>query len=231
MRAVSAVPLSLCLLLLTSSAVAGEMPPLAYSALPIRGKVVDGTTGQPLEGVIIVAQWILYEANVGGENPRERLQVLETVTAPNGTYTFPGWGPKPNPHRIYSVGSMPVGFCCFLTDRDPRLSYFKSGYRPLTLSNTKPIDIKPPVRTSDWDGKTIELEPFQGSLDEWARQLYFLQSGLDWGHVDWRNFPRIVLAIEEERVRLPGRTDWSVRDLEAFPTTREEILRELRERP
>ncbi len=228
MRGVSAVLLGLSLLLLTSSAVAGEMPPPAYSALPIRGKVVDATTGQPLEGVIIVAQWILYEANVGGQNPRERLQVLETVTAPDGTYAFPGWGPKPNPLRIYSIGSIGVGFCCFLTDRDPRLSYFKPGYQPLTLSNIKPIDIKPPVRTSDWDGKTIELEIFKGPVAEWERAIGFLQDGLDWYKLDWRACPRMVLAIEEERVRnrFPH-----LGDLESLGTTKEEILRELGRRP
>ena len=36
--------------------------PLSYSAKPTRGTVIDRQTGQPLEGVIIVGQWILYEA-------------------------------------------------------------------------------------------------------------------------------------------------------------------------
>lgn len=230
MRGVPMV-LSFLLFLLASSAVAGDMPPPAYSAQPIRGKVVDGTTGQPLDGVIIVAQWILYEANVGGQNPRKRLQVLETVTAPDGTYAFPGWGPKPNPLRTYSIGSMGVGFCCFFTDRDPRLSYFKPGYRPLTLSNRKPVDIKPSVRTSDWDGKTIELEPFRGSPNEWADVLGFLQTDLDWGALDWRLYPRMALAVEEERVRLPGRTGWVLGSLESLGTTREEIMRKLGSKP
>jgi len=207
------------------------MPPPFYSAQPIQGRVVDASTGQPLEGVIVVAQWVLYRTTLGGENPHERLQVLETVTAPDGTYAFPGWGPKPNPLRIDSIGSIGVGFCCFLTDRDPKLSFFKSGYRPLTLLNTKPIDIKPPVRTSDWDGKTIELEPFRGSLNEWATKLHFLQGSLGWHDLDWRASPRMVLAIEEERLRLPGRTEWSVSGLGILGTSREEILRELRGRP
>jgi hypothetical protein len=204
------------------------MPPSSYSAQPIRGVVVDANTRQPLDGVIIVAQWVLIEANVSGHTARKRLQVLETVTAPDGTYAFPGWGPVPNPLDI----NLAQGFiCCFLWDRDPELSYFKPGYRPLSVSNAKPVDVAPAVRTSDWDGKTIELEPFRGSPDSWAKELHFLQGNLDWGHIDWRKFPRMVLAIEEERSRLPGKTGWSVTDLEAFPVSREEILRELRGRP
>ena len=222
------VCLSLLLLLLTSSAGAGEMPPPAYSAQPIQGRVVDASTGQPLEGVIIVAQWVLYWTSVGGQNPHKRLQVLETVTASDGSYAFPGWGPKPNP---LTIDPAKLYFCCFLTDRDPKLSYFKAGYRPLTLLNTKPIDIKPSVRTSDWDGKTIELEPFRGSPNEWATELHFLQGALGWSDMDWRTCPRIVLAIENERLRLPYRTEWSVSDLESLGTSRDEVLRALRRQP
>lgn len=227
MRPVPAI-LSL-LLLLASPCAAGEplsFPPAYYSAQPIRGTVVDATTRQPLEGVIIVAQWILYETSVGGQNPRKRLEVLETVTAPDGTYTFPGWGPKAN---LWSIDLAKAYMCCFLTDRDPKLSYFKPGYRPLMLDNR--VERNTSVRTSDWDGKTIELEPFRGSLNEWAAALHFLQGNLGWNDLDWRTCPRMVLAIEDERLRLPYRTDWSVSDLESLGTSRVEVLRKLRSRP
>lgn len=227
MRGVSVLP-SFLLLLWTSSAMAGEMPPPAYSAQPIHGTVVDATTGKPLEGVIIVAQWVLYWTSVGGQNPHKRLQVLETVTAPDGTYALPAWGPKPNPLAIDLAHGY---FCCFLTDRDPTLSFFKAGYRPLSLDNTRPIDIKPPVRTSDWDGRTIELEPFRGSPKEWADALAFFQADLAWRNLDWRLYPRMALAIEGERVHLPGRTGWKLGSLEDLGTTREEILRTLGSKP
>lgn len=218
--------LSFLLLLLPASAACATGIPASYSAQPIRGKVVDASTGQPLEGVIIVAQWILYETSPGGQNPRKRLQVLETVTGPDGSYAFPGWGPKPNPTVFDKTH---LYFCCFLTSRDPQLSLFKPGYRPRTVKNQGRSDSA--VRTSDWDGKTIELEPFKGSQKEWARMLDLLQGDLSWiSQLDWRTCPRIVLAIEDERLRLPGRTGWSVSSLESLGTSREEILRLLESR-
>ncbi len=216
--------LLLLLLLLASRATAGDMPPPFYSAQPIRGSVVDATTDLPLERVIIVAQWVLYRTTLGGENPHERLQVLETVTASDGTYAFPGWGPKPNLPIVNLL--LPIGYiCCFLTDRDPELSILKPGYRTLTLRNQRRRDTM--VRVSDWDGKIIKLEPFRGSLNEWATDLHFLQGSLLWSDLDWRMAPRMLLAIENERLRLPHKTDWSVSSLESLGTSREEILRAL----
>ncbi|MFQ5741173.1 MAG: hypothetical protein ACE5JX_19390 [Acidobacteriota bacterium] len=220
------VPLLLSFLLLLASAACGNDIPSSYSARPIRGKVVAATTGQPLEGVIIVAQWILYDTGVGGQNPRGRLEVLETVTAPDGSYAFPGWGPKQNPVNIDKEHAYA---CCFLTIRDPELNFFKLGYRSRTVQNQR--ESHSSVRTSDWDGKTIKLEPFKGSPNEWATELHFLQSSLGWSDLDWRTCPRMVLAIEDERVRLPSRTDWTVSDLESLGTSRKQILHALGRRP
>lgn len=224
-----AVLLLSLLLLRPPSLFAGpnDMPPSSYSAQAIRGIVIDASTGQPMDGVIIVAQWVLIEANVGGHTARRRLQVLETVTAQDGSYAFPAWGPIPNPLDI----NLPKGYiCCFLWDQDPALSYFKPGYRPLGLENTKPVDVAPAVRTSDWDGKRIELEPFKGSVEEWGKEIGFLQTDLDWGNLDWHLYPRMVLAIEEQRVRY-RLSHLRVSDLESLGTTKQEILRELETRP
>jgi len=217
---------SLLVLLPTSAACVTQIPS-AYSAHPVRGWLVDATTGQPLEGVIIVAQWILYDTGVGGQNPRQRLQVLETVSGADGSYAFPGWGPKPNPKTTMDLAHAYA--CCFLTNRDPQLSFFKPGYRPLTVQNTD--ERESAVRTSDWDGKAIKLQSFRGSPNEWATELHFLQGNLGWRDLDWRTCPRIALAIEEERLRLPSQTKWSVSDLETLGTSREELMRVLGSKP
>ncbi|MEE9173079.1 MAG: hypothetical protein V3U41_09300 [candidate division NC10 bacterium] len=214
------------LLLLLATAACDNGIPASYSARPIRGKVVVATTDQPLEGVIIVAQWILYDTGVGGQNPRKRLQVLETVTAPDGSYAFPSWGPKPNPTNIDKEHAYA---CCFLTNRDPKLSFFRPGYRPLTVLNQRSSDSA--MRTSDWDGRTIELQPFKESRNKWARELVFLQGSLGWNDLEWRTCPRMVVAIEEERLRHPfGEGRW-ISSLESLGTSREEILRHLGKRP
>jgi len=198
------------------------LPPLTYSANPIRGVVVDAVTGQPLEGVIIVAQWILYEATAGGQNPRKVFQVLETVSGPDGTYNFPGWGPKPN----VPITLLPGYLCCFFTNRDPGLSLFKPGYRPQVLLNQKPFDEPNPIRTSDWNGKTIKLEKFSGRIEQWVREIDLLQSSLSWGHeMDWRQVPRMTLAILEELKTIPYRLSDRVSGPESLGTTMEEVRR------
>ncbi len=189
------------------------LPPLTYSAKPIRGVVVDAQTGQPLEGVIIVAQWVLFVAPVG-RGPR--LQVLEAVTDAKGVYQFPAWGPKVNPRFPLSS----------LDTSDPDLSFFKPGYRPHGAANM--YSSNDALRSSDWDGKTIKLEEFTGTDDEWAGMLHTVQAGLGWGDVmDWRLAPRMALALELERLSLakkPIRVS-NIGGLYELNTTVEEVRR------
>jgi hypothetical protein len=182
--------------------------PAAYSAEPIRGRVVDAETRQPLEGVHVVAQWILQTGILHGRTV-ERLHILETVTDATGAYRLPGWGPKPRPALSR------------LETSDPLLTFFKPGYRPLDRSNNEMHDR--PVRTSRWDGKTIALEPFRGSPEEWVSALQHVQFRLDWAEPRddasgrpndyWRHFPRMVIALLEERRALPDRLRHRVQDL------------------
>lgn len=173
--------------------------PEAFSAAPIAGRVVDASTEQPVAGAILVAQWILYHSTPGGQNPHTRLQVLETVTGPDGSYRFPGWGPLPNPIQIIQG----LFYCCHFTVEDPQISVFTPGYRPLRLLNRRPLDRQSALRTSLWDGQTIRLEPFRGSRKQWAQALGFLQTGLGWRQGDWRLFPRMIYAVETERLTFP----------------------------
>jgi hypothetical protein len=164
------------------------MPPLTYSAKPISGTVVDADTGQPLEGVIVVAQWVL---NLAPSGTVPRLKVLETVTDAKGSYEFPGWGPKANSR--YPLTS--------LNFRAPDLNLYKPGYKPLFLMNE--YESNESVRTSDWDGKTIRLERFRGKDDELVERLARLQSALSWGRrMEWRLLPRMSISLELERLRL-----------------------------
>ena len=159
-----------------------------YSAQPIHGRVVDAATGQPLDGVIVVAQWILDVIADGGQ---PRLQVLETVTDAAGAYHFPGWGPKVNSRFPFAELDLAA----------PRLCFFTPGYTPLSVANI--FSSSDAVRVSEWDGKTIPLERFTGPDDEWIMSVLSLQSRLSWGgRMDWRLLPRMTLALELERLRL-----------------------------
>jgi hypothetical protein len=200
----------------SSVGAAEEWPPPSYSAKQIRATLVDEDSGQPIEGVVVVAQWVLWVAGPGGHGPR--LHVLETVTDSTGQFYFPAWGPKPNPR--YPITR--------LMDRDPLLSFFKPGYRPRSIQNR--WDRNDSVRFSEWDGKPIGLKRFGGTDSEWAKELRNLQTSLDWlDDFDWRLTPRMVLALESERLALkrkrvyvPGFTPIS---LEELGTTVEEVRR------
>ena len=106
-------------------AVALAADPDTYSAAPIHGWVVDAETKQPLEGVHVVAQWILQTGLLHGEHST-RLHIMETVTDQSGAYHFPGWGPKPRP------------FLARFDGFDPMLTFFKPGHVPLDRTNFDP---------------------------------------------------------------------------------------------
>ena len=190
-------------------------PPLTYSAKPVQGILVDAQTGEPLMGVIVVAQWIMHEP---GKGSWRRLHVFETTTDSRGNYLIPGWGPKRNAWYPWTR----------LRDRDPEISFFKRGYSPFTIQNR--WDRNESMRFSEWDEKTIKLQKFTGTLEEWARELGFLQTSLAWGDVmDWRNVPKMTLAILQERGRIPHKLLDRLGGLEELGTTAEEIRRFLEE--
>jgi hypothetical protein len=189
-------------------------PPLMYSAKPIQGVLVDAQTGEPLMGVIVVAQWIMHEP---GKGSWRRLHVFETTTDSRGNYLIPGWGPKRNTWYPWTR----------LRDRDPEISFFKRGYSPFTIQNR--WDRNESMRFSEWDEKTIKLQRFAGTPDEWARELRFLQTDLSWGseEMDWRRVPRITLALEEERLALEKKhlMGLNISDLSPLGTNIDEVRR------
>ena len=170
--------------------------PLWYTAEPVQGNVVDAETGQPLEGVIITANWQL-EGGIEGSYPVGQMMVMETVTDKDGRYRFPGWGPK---HRPLNGR---------ISTRAPQLLVFKSGYRYVGLANAlleKSLrgELDNPLR-SDWDGKTIKMERFEGSLAEYARHLAFLKTGLGFAYngeaCEWKLVPRMLVSQHREEQR------------------------------
>ena len=163
--------------------------PPVYFAKSISGQVVDDETGKPLAGVFIVAQWVLFQPGIGhGGHVDQTMNIIEVVTDQNGKYFIPGWGPRPRPPLLH------------LDHRDPTIYFFKSQYGAIGYSNDpKSYGNSSTVRTSEWDGKVIQLKPARGSLEDYAAGI---------GHVyglnrkDWKSFPRMVLALDAEAKRL-----------------------------
>jgi len=160
-----------------------------YKAEPIEAWVVDAANDQPIEGVIVVAHWQLKGGLEGG-NPVGQMMVMETVTDAKGRFYFPGWGPKLRPYGT-------------LKTQSPSLLFFKSGYGYQELENkltNKALrgELDLPLR-SDWDGKTIKMEKFMGTIDEWAEHVHQLDNNLEWArygeNCEWKQIPQMLVAI------------------------------------
>lgn len=155
--------------------------PKTYAAAPIRADVVEEKTGFALEGVHVVARWEVRHV-VGGRLPS--FVVQEAITDSKGQFVIPGFAPRPRPSGAFLFYS-------------PQLILFKPGFRPLKLSRNEPkeslakhfpnyksmsakaidsvmsLDGAPDraIQTSFWDEMTIGLESFNGSEEEWLREL------------------------------------------------------------
>ena len=166
--------------------------PSHYSAEPIEARVVDVATKQPLEGVIVTANWELRgPATAGGSAPIGQLMVLETVTGKDGKFAFPAWGPE----RAHGA----------LLNRDPQLLLFKPGYRYRGLENEFRDGMElESIRRSEWHGKTIEMKLFKGAGEEYAEHVYDLGRDidrmLDFARGDkecnWKKVPRMLVALD-----------------------------------
>ena len=175
------LPLSAC----------GGMP--AYSAAPIEAWVVDADTNEPLEGVIVTANWQLVSGTLaGGEIPKGQLMVMEAVTDKDGRFYFEGWT-KVN----LTTGE--------LRDKDPQIVMFKSGYRYRGFTNDYPVNqvVIGVRRDSKLNKQTVKLEKFKGSLRAYAEH-FRLRSVYDQVIEDceWKKIPTMLLAMDRERRRL-----------------------------
>lgn len=200
-----------------------------YSAKAIEAWVVDEETKKPLEGVIVVAHWELRYGLEGGG--AYQLHILETVTDKNGRFNFPAWGPKRIPEHLPREAR--------LKNNDPGLGMYYPNYNAVILANERSMklmgDHGDSERTSDWNGKTIEMKR-SGSgvrlsenifIDGKKENVAFIKSLQSVLHFvrntrtcDWIHVPRMIVALTNERERLQrsGNRDlsdaWEMRNFE-----------------
>ena len=168
-------------------------PPPMYSAKEIQATVVAEDTRQPLEGVVVVAQWVLYRGGLGHGGHGPVLHIAEAVTNARGEFTIEGWGPKLRPPLTY------------LDDLSPELVFFKHGFLPTRLRNGGPDETPDRfdftkftttqinrallyggnpdkmVQESFWNGQVLQLPPFRGTPEEWFRRLEFVADAVPYG--------------------------------------------------
>lgn len=166
-----------------------------YSADPIEAWVIDAETKKPLEGVVVTANWDLEEGTLGGNRSAGQLMVMETVTDKNGRFAFSAWGPK-------------LALTSHLVNHDPQMLLFKSGYEYQSLANEPRANYnKSTKRYSEWNGKTIMLKQFRGTLAEYKGHFEDLNSALEHITTDdpkecyWKRIPKMIRAMNRERER------------------------------
>jgi hypothetical protein len=171
-----------------------------YSAEAIEARVLDEESGQPLEDVVVVANWLLMRGGLGGRTQIGPLMVLEVVSDAKGRISFPAWGPMPN--RTFG----------FLDHEDPELWFFKPGYRLSRVANYYATDYctKPSKRKSDWNGKVIRLKRFTDGDAQYAEYIAgfgrTLAANLKWNeHCTIARTPKLAAALDRENGRLEER--------------------------
>lgn len=172
--------------------------PVTYSAEPIEAWIIDAGTKQPLEGVIVIAHWVL-EGGIHVDRVGE-LVIMETTTDKNGRFYFSGWGPIRHWKRSR------------LTNMDPELLIFKSNYEYQRLTNPstkEAIEGKPyPLRRSQWNGKTIALKSFKDDLKKYEELFEDFNHQLERIATDqptechWKNLQKTIRTMNRERSRL-----------------------------
>lgn len=121
--------------------------PAFYSSKEFSGRVVDVKTNEPVEGVVVVAQWMPRSWKRGEMGHYGLVEIYEAVTDKDGKYTIPGWGPK-----LREPGT-------YLDDGEPEISFFKKGYWYHHAPNEGRIG-NPSLLESVWDGRTVKLKKF-----------------------------------------------------------------------
>lgn len=162
----------------------------------IEGRVIDAETGEPLEGVVVMARWQLKSGWIESQ-PYRQLQLLEAVTDRRGRYSFPWWGP-----RVFVPWA-------HLNSSDPLLVFFKSGYRVLRKHNGYlPRGDRGIIRRSKLSGQEVPMLRYSESSEEYKWHLEFSVISVLNGIINNNDpcaltkLPRLLRALRRDSDRL-----------------------------
>lgn len=151
------------------------------AAGPWRGQIIDAETGQPLEGVVVLAFWTRSEASLGGWVATEYHASEEVVTGPDGRFLI---------HSRWSY-TVPL----LVKVQGPEWRIFKAGYGQWRYRDADEWD-----RFEHGGDLTVELT----HLKTPGERLAFLQKEM-WilpGIVPSDKMPRLLEVVNAERASL-----------------------------
>ena len=167
-----------------------------YSAEEIEAWVVDEETGQPIEGVVVTANWQLVSGGIEGGHRSGQVMVMESVTDAKGRLYFPPWGPKSTPISFWNpLWGGPPHF----EEDDPGMLFFKPGYKFAVRSNYG-MNNTSSLRKSVLNGATIKIERFKGTPREYEAHLRGMNSFLMFMFDEcyWQKTPKMILAVDQQ---------------------------------
>lgn len=118
------------------------------------GEVLDEATEKPIEGAIVVAEWIGDVSANWADSHSTCYHVATAVTDDDGEYRIPGWSMKKEDKRDWHKN---------LTPRDVQITVYKAGYAMADKSFT----------SGSYEKGVYYLKPFEGSV---AERLEYLKS-------------------------------------------------------
>lgn len=199
-QAVSPVPVFLAMLGILAALVTTGCEPTTIESPEIKEQVFDAATGKPLEGVHVVAVWVLRERMIHGTSFRQIADIREAVTGKDGLFVIPAVTIR-NPMR-YELSS------------NPNMVLFKPGYQAVSairhFENGKSLGIA----INGAAGQTYRLVKlpsryFEPKLDKdypdsGVPPFAYIQSALDEviPTCSTRFIPRFAEAASKERARL-----------------------------
>jgi hypothetical protein len=160
-------------------------PPF-YFAKSIDAQVVEKETGKPVDGVNVVAIWIL-ENGFPEAGPRDILKVEETFTDQKGKFHLDKWGPR-------------FKFVAYLNSYSPLLILYDNNHKIEVLENggqTRKV-----VQESNLNHTTIQMKRNSSIKDRISSARHatnLLKMYLDLGNCDsWKGAQKMMLAIVNE---------------------------------
>ena len=144
------------------------------AGLPLKALVVDAETGQPLEGVVVLAYWVRYTASLGGWAGGKLNDSEEAVTGADGRF-------KIRPRRSYTIPGV--------TKVTSEMLIFKPGYGRWRhrSAGEDPIVALPPLRTREERLKfydeiirptgTVPPDRMKRLTDAWLEERRYLGLG------------------------------------------------------
>ena len=169
------------------------------SADPIDSQVVDGTTGAPIEGAVVLAYWELHSGSFTGDSlPCGAVNVQDAVTDKDGRFHIPGWGPT----LPGCSGSMYQG--------NPQLYVFKPGYHYVDVPNGHAGSTTIVMTTHNaWKGRQLKLTPItdmnmRSYNSEVVRDFSSLETSMDLFYTEmptecnWKRAQNMTRALAKQ---------------------------------